>query len=373
MQTRIKDHFFIFLLILCLSACGLSGGQNKASDPRSPQGELTIFEVFQNAAENGFSGVALVQHRGEIVLHEAAGFADRELRIPNTAETVFDIASITKQYTAALIMALQEAGLLTVEDRLAKHFDNLPKDKADITIHQLLTHTSGIRRNFGESTVAIDRDIFLSLAWATQLEFKPGTKYQYSNAGYGIAAAIAETVSGQTYETALRTHILDPAKLDNTGYLLPDWSNHTLATGYRDKRSIKAMTSWGKDGPYRNVLGIGGLLTTTGDLLKWHHILSGESVLSSRSIESLQGRHVDKTLGADAADEAGSEFYGYGWNTEDSSEVGVVHWHTGHSGYFASFMGRAVEEDAVIIVLANESNDAARQLVDDFADAIVRR
>ena len=192
-------RIFLILMAIMLSACGYNGNQNKMSANISTE----VTEVYQNAVEKGFSGAVLVRHRGEILLHNAAGFANRELEIPNTVDTVFDIGSITKQYTAALIMALQEAGLLKVEDLLSAHFDDVPNDKADITIHQLLTHTAGFGNGFGADTVAIGRDVFLSLAWATGLEFGPGTKYRYSNAGYGIAAAIAEIVTGQSYEAAL--------------------------------------------------------------------------------------------------------------------------------------------------------------------------
>jgi len=308
LESNCVFNVFLLLFEISLSGCVHNGSENIMSDSEStkatqtstdkssPEDFLTVTQVYQNAVDNGFSGAVLVRHRGAIVLHEASGFANRDLAIPNTIDTVFDIGSITKQFTGALIMALQEAGLLKVGDTLADHFDDVPEDKADITIHQLLTHTAGFDGGFGADTVAIDRDIFLKLAWATRLEFEPGTKHRYSNAGYSIATAIAESVSGQSYESALKTHIFSPAILSETGYLLPDWSNRTLAIGYRDRRSLEEMSSWAKDGPYWNLRGNGGLLSTTSDLLKWHYVLSGESVLTASSIETLQSRHVDKNL-----------------------------------------------------------------------------
>jgi len=338
--------------------------------------ESVLSKVYQKAVENGFTGVVLVRHQDKILLHEAAGMANREQKIPNTTDTVFDMASITKQYTAALIMALQEAGFLTVEDRLSDFFNGIAEDKANITIHQLLTHTSGFRRNFGGDTVAINREVFLSLAWATRLDYEPGTKYQYSNAGYGIAAAIAEIASGQSYEAALKKYILDPAKLEKTGYLLPDWSKDAIAIGYANGSSSSMEDTkswWADDGPYWHLRGSGGLRTTAGDLLKWHDELSRERVFSRNSIELLQGRHVDMALGADTTDESETEYYyGYGWITQDEPPVGVLHWHTGGSPYFKAFFGRAIDEELVIIALANERNGVLQQMVDDLGEAVVR-
>jgi len=328
----------------------------------------SITQAYQKAVENGFSGTVLVRHRGKIELQEAAGFANREKNIPNTVNTVFDIGSITKQYTAALIMALQEAGLLSVQDRLVDHFTDIPKDKADITIHQLLTHTAGFGDGFGADTVAIDRDVYLVLAWATRLEFEPGTRYRYSNAGYSIAAVIAEIASGQSYEAALKTYILAPANLHETGYVLPDWTKQPLAIGYRGQRGLEEMSAWDQDGPYWNLRGNGGLLTTASDLLKWHDVLSGESVLSATSIEALQSRHVDESLGREDADKKGVKFYGYGWVTQDDPSIGIMHWHTGGNGYFIAGIIRGIDEELVVIILSNEAHKSVEQLVDNLKE-----
>jgi len=115
----------------------------------TPEGGWTVPMAYQHAVDNGFSGSVLVSHRGEILLDSAAGFANRAEEIPFTTDTVSSMGSITKQYTGALIMALQEAGLLSVEDRLSDHFADVPQDKAVITIHQLLTHTAGIGDDLG--------------------------------------------------------------------------------------------------------------------------------------------------------------------------------------------------------------------------------
>lgn len=367
-----KNAMLLCLIFIAFALPGCDGNTGWADIWPGSSVETALPRIYQKAVENGFVGVILVRHRGKVLLHEAAGMADRELKIPNTVDTVFAMGSITKQYTAALIMALQEAGQLTVDDKLADHLNGVPKDKADITIHQLLTHTSGIRRNIGEDTVAISRDVFLSLVWATPLESEPGSRYMYSNAAYNIAAAIAEVASGESYEIALRKHVLNPAELDATGYLLPAWSDYTLATGHNQKpRRERIRTWWAVDGPYWNLRGSGGLLTTTSDLLKWHDVLSGESVLSRASIKALQARHVDTAFGLENTD-PGVRFYGYGWVTKDEPPTGLIHWHSGSNKYVRAFIGRAVEHELVIIGLANDNTEILEDLVDDLGEAVIR-
>ena len=334
------------------------------------EARLTIAQAYENALDSGFSGVILARYRGDIVLHEAAGFANKGQKTLNTVDTVFDIGSITKQFTSALILSLQEAGMLNVEDALKDHFANIPQDKANITIHQLLTHTAGFEHDFGPDKEAIGRDEYIERAWAYPLEFVSGSKFQYSNVGYSIVTAIAESVSGQSYEAALKKYILEPAMLNETGYLLPGWSNHTLASGYRDGSRLEEMSTWAEDGPYWNLRGNGGLLTTASDLLKWHDVLSGESVLTASSIQVMHARHVNTSFGGDETSDL-EAFYGYGWVTADRPE-GVVHWHTGGNGYFYAFIGRQVGEDSVIIGLANEGGDALDRLCKDLRTAIAQ-
>jgi len=337
--------------------------ENLADDIFNPEpsGELTIASVFENAIENGFSGSVLVRYQGEVLLDSAAGFANRESQTAFATDTVSTMGSLTKQYTGALIMTLQEAGLLDVEDSLSDHFIDVPADKANITIHQLLTHTAGLRVGFGSDYDEIGRDEYLQLVWASPLNSAPGTVYDYSNTGYSIAAAIAETVTGQSYEEALSERVLMPAGLIETGYLLPDWSNRVISTGYRGNNSLPDFGSnWQGDGPTWHLRGNGGLLTTTSDFLKWHDALAGESVLTSESIAQLQAPHVDEGFG--------DSFYGYGWVTEETP-AGTLHWHDGGNGFHFALVYRFVEEDLVIIMLSNEDNEAAGELVPRLAQA----
>lgn len=322
---------------------------------------MSVSHVYENAVRRGFSGSTLVRYKGDLLLNEAAGFADRELEIPNSTDTIFTMGSITKQYTGALILSLQEADLLSVDDSLADHFDDVPLNKADITIHQMLTHTAGFPAALGADIQPINRDEYLELAWSTPLKLEPGTGFSYSNTGYSIVAAVAEKVTGKSYEVMINEGLFIPASIFDTGYIIPNWSNRVLAKGYNGSRTIDAIRlPWSEDGPYWNLHGNGGLLTTTTDLLKWHDALAGESVLSASSVEALQRPHAVKN--------SSGVGYGYGWNIVDTP-VGDLYWHNGSNGHHYATMSRFTNNDLIVVMLSNEKNKASVCLPTSLARA----
>ena len=139
-------------------------------------------DIHMSALEDaGFSGTVLVMKDGEIVLHKGYGMADRRREIPCRPDTIFDIGSITKQFTAAAILKLEMAGKLSTNDTLGQHFPDIPSDKADITLHQLLTHTSGLDHYYGEDTNYAPRDLALEVFFKMPLLSVPGDEYRYSN------------------------------------------------------------------------------------------------------------------------------------------------------------------------------------------------
>lgn len=353
----------VLITVAILAGCNYSDNSEEQSIPL----------VWQKAVENGFSGAVLVRYKGEILLNTASGQVDRLEAIPNTSDTIFDMGSLTKQFTGAVVLALQEDGLLNVEDTLSTYFNDVPTDKAGITIHQLLTHTAGFAEAIGEDYDPISREEFLSLVWSTSLTSQPGTTYEYSNVGYSIAAAIVERVAGASYESVLRDQLLDSAGMQWTGYVQPDWLQRTVASGYFEDPNIAAELGlpasilaielpWAEDGPYWHLRGNGGLLTTTDDLLKWHDFLASEEVLGPSSLEAYYGRHADEGNG--------ESFYGYGWVTEDTPVGPLLH-HDGGNGFYYSLMLRFFDEDLVIITLSNEGNRASEELAWNIARTAV--
>lgn len=306
---------------------------------------LTRLEGF------GFSGSILVAKDGQVLLHKGYGLADREKGIPFTPETVFDIGSITKQFTAAAILKLESEGQLKVADPIGKYFDGVPADKAAITLHHLLTHSAGLKDVFGDDYEEMPRDKLVQAALASQLLWPPGTRYQYSNAGYSLLAAIVEKVSGKPYETYLRDALFRPAGMEKTGYRLPAWKPEELAHGYRGDEpwGTPLDHAWAPDGPWWNLRGNGGILSTTGDLYKWHLALEKGEVLSKEEQAKAYTPHVPE-------DEEGRSHYGYGWAIDQGPGGTRRIAHNGGNGIFAADFQRYPEDRLVLITGSAQSD-----------------
>ncbi len=159
-----------------------------------------IDTYLSRIAPFGFSGSALVADRGTMLLQEGYGLANRAQGIPNTADTIFSIGSITKQFTAAAIMKLEMRGYLRTSDSISEFFAAVPGDKAGITLHQVLTHTAGLLNYTGEDYEMAGRDETVLQILQSALTFPPGSDFGYSNAGYTLLAAVIEQVTRRSYE-----------------------------------------------------------------------------------------------------------------------------------------------------------------------------
>lgn len=298
-------------------------------------------------ADAGFSGVLAVVRAGEPLLWAASGECIRESSTPCSPATVFDIGSITKQFTAAAILALQEDGALGVDDTLDVHLPDVPADKAAITLHQLLTHSAGVPDIIGDDYEPIDREAWLTAALAAPLVHEPGSAYLYSNVGYSILAAIVELRAGTSYEEFLQTRLFEPAGLSHTGYVLPSFDDVVVAHGYRGDETIGAPNAlpWDTTGPWWNLRGNGGILSDLGDMLAWHDALATDQVLSAASKDAMYTPWVDEGTG--------DSFYGYGWVILDVPGVGTVITHNGGNDYFFADFVRLVDQDLVVVVLDN--------------------
>jgi CubicO group peptidase (beta-lactamase class C family) len=174
------------------------------------------------ASSFGFSGSVLVARNGNIEINEGFGYSRRETGVRNTATSIFDIGSITKQFTATAIAKLESDGKLSSDDTLAKFFPSVPKDKAAITLHQLLTHTSGIAvYGPGSDYFVMPEPREVEYLFQQPLAFAPGTQSRYSNGDYSLLGYIVNHVSGQTLDKYLRSTFFDQLHMDATGYQPP--------------------------------------------------------------------------------------------------------------------------------------------------------
>lgn len=304
---------------------------------------------MRQLTEKGFSGVLLVAKDGQIVLDKGYGLANKENKTPYTAETVFTVGSITKQFTGAAILKLEMQGKLRTSDKITKYFKDVPPDKAEITLHQLLTHSAGFLHAFGDDYERLTRDEVIKRALASKLRYVPGAKHEYSNIGYSLLGAIIEIVTGESYERFLHDNLFKPAGMTKTGYVIPKWKGDRLAVGYREDGSRWGTPldhSWDKDGPYWNLRANGGILSTVGDLYKWHLALEGEKILSKEAKQKYFAPHI-------AEQPEAVSFYGYGWVNEKTPRGTTLIWHDGGNGFFYADFRRYIDDKVVYIVATN--------------------
>jgi CubicO group peptidase (beta-lactamase class C family) len=229
----------------------------------------------------GFSGVIRVDRDGATILEKGYGLANRADRRPFDPSTVVQIGSNTKDFTLVALLQLQERGRLDMRDSLAKYFPAAPADKRNITLAQLANHRAGFPIGLGGDFEPLSRGQFLEAAFKRPLSFTPGAREQYSNTGYALLAAVIEKVSGTTYDEYLRDNILNPLGLKNTGFLLPNFDPKRLAHGYRNDEDQGTMMSkpHATDGPYWNLRGNGGMLSTLDDMHTFYKALFETSTL----------------------------------------------------------------------------------------------
>ncbi|MBG6128907.1 CubicO group peptidase (beta-lactamase class C family) [Aquimarina sp. EL_43] len=334
----------------------LSGGTTSCAQ-KTEKDEFIIKKIDNYLNENisnGFSGAVLVAKQGKVILNKGYGLANREDDILYSSNTVATIGSTTKQFTATAILKLVEFNKIKVTDPLRMFFTDLPNDKKNITIHQLLTHTSGLIDVIGKGDFDyIPREQFFKTLFETELIQKPGLKYRYSNAGYSILARIIELVSGQEYEHFLNEYLFKPAGMKQTGYFIPDWDKKMIASGYMKnvipvgtmiERFHKAgnKVSW-------TLKGNGGIHSTPEDMYKWYLALKSNTILSKSLTKILTTPYTPEQ-------ESRSSHYAYGWAIFNSDRNTKIVSHNGGNHIFFHDFIWLPKEDVVIIFFTNATS-----------------
>ncbi len=332
------------LILLLNTNCGQTKNKN---------GTYEKLDKYLSELENvGFYGSVLVEINGEIVISKGFGFSDVEKQIKNSPTTVFDIGSITKQFTAAAILKLEMQGKLSTDDKISKYFDELPSDKQQISIHDLLRHQSGLKSNVGRDFEKISEEEFLKKVFNSELQFPIGTSFSYSNIGYSLLAIIIEKTANQSYETYLYENLWKPSQMEMTGYTRPTFDNNLLAVGYENDNKIWGKPTekeWDISAPYWHLKGNGGILSTTEDLYKWHKCLLTEKVLSKAAKQKLYYPKLRK-------DETENSYYAYGWDVSKTNRNTTQVWHNGTNRILYADFLRFVDENVTFIMLSNKSH-----------------
>jgi len=312
-----------------------------------PPWQSLVDKILSQVANNDSPAVVmLVSHDGE-VLQDARGCASLSHHVLATPHTKFRIGSVTKQFTAAAILKLQELGKLKIEDALDKYFPDFPRG-SEVTLHHLLTHTSGIRSytdkpDFLEHvTSSIEPDQLIASFQNDPYDFEPGQSWKYNNSGYFLLGRIIEKVSGQSYGEFLRTTFFEPLEMHNTGVhhwkdILP---HEAMGYAWENGRWQQAL-NWNMS----HAGGAGALYSTVEDLQRWNEGLFGGEVLSAASLEAAF-TPVKLPEGANGPP------YGYGWIIGEQRGLKTIS-HGGGLFGFSSYLVRFPEQKLTIVALVN--------------------
>ena len=318
-------------------------------------GEWTDSYVNGLAPAKHFRGTIVAERDGHVLVEKSYGEAVEEWQVPNSAETKFEIASLSKQFTAAAILQLADAGKLNVEDPVSKYYPDSPPAWKGMTIHHLLTHTSGLPENEWENfykgkATPYTTEEQVKTFRDRPLGFPPGTAWKYRNTEYYLLAYIIEKLSGESYASYLAHHIFEPLKMTHSGFATMAAIVPQMAEGYSREGDLLQRREYFD----RSMeTGAGGIYTTADDMLRWNNGLDSPGLLSTKGLDFMFTPHPPGN-------------YGAGWFIESSPRLKI--YHEGGDPGFAAFEVRYPDQHVVIVVLSNEDDSPVR----DIADAIAK-
>ena len=330
--------------------------------------ERILESALIQAEANGFSGVVLVAEDGKILMEKAMGKRSFEENVTLQASDIFELASLSKEFTAMVIMICKEKKILNFDDPINKYLD-VPYP--GITVRHLLTHTSGLPdyqaimdEHWDKSKVAGNAEILEYLnRYAPPKLFEPGDEYQYSNTGYVLLASIAEKATGKDFVELSREWIFKPLKMTSTdirsldekaevenfaaGHLKGSLGNYVNASKFHSSD----YTVW-----LGNRKGPGRVSSTVEDLLKWDQALYSDGLVNK---ETLQEAFAPYRL-----NDGTRSYYGFGWEVDPKSPFGKMVMHTGDNPGYKTIIVRFIEENKTIIVLNNNYHPDQIKLVE---------
>lgn len=314
--------------------------------------QKSVDEYFDRLSRFGFSGNLIIGDRNGVIYYTAKGLANRESGKKITSNTVFTTGSITKLFTALLIIQLNSEAKLKLNDKISFYLPKVPKDKQEITIKHLLTHTSGLKRNGlegGDTNLMATREAVLNNVLNSPPLFQPGTRQEYSNIGYTLLAMIAENITNINYERLLYEKILKPSGMFQTGYLIPNYKEIDLAKGYRNDKSIEAVINLPqlKDGLTWNIRGNGGLHSNLFDMYRFYLALDKGIIIDKNHLLQMFKKPIQSLNNND--------YYGIGFNIATDKGLKDIS-HSGGNGYFSADFHWLIDENLMFYISTNEGS-----------------
>lgn len=328
---------FIIGLLLSISTI-TANGQSLAK---------RLDQLFESAYDSTKSGAAiLISKDGEAIYQNQIGMANVEYQIPISTKTKFHIGSITKQFTAAAILILEEEGRLNINDSISKYLPSVPSEKKAITITQLLAHTSGIKDypQVPEIREKIRNNLspkqIVELANEVKLEFEPGAELSYSNTGYILLGLVIESVSGQEYANFLEDRIFKILNMNDTEVNNYEAIVANRAVGYSEDENDQLINATFHTSPYS----AGAIISTVEDLNKWVAGLQGGEIISAKSLEKMLSNNL-LTSGQ-------ATNLGFGWEINHIADMLCFE----HSGFVPGYKANSVfipENNIYVVVMQN--------------------
>ena len=348
-----NSYKVIYLLYCFILFCAF----DLASQDMTAKFDSIVLEVVEDMEGPGFA--IQISKDGRTMYHKAVGKANLELDVNMTPDHVFRIGSITKQFTTAAILRLQEEGKLSVQDELTKYIADYPTHGNKITIENLMNHTSGIKSYTSMPefrtkwmTMHMDPEELIAVFKDEPMDFKTGEKEQYNNSAYILLGFIIEEVSGKSYGDYIETEFFDPLGMEHSSYEESSEIIPNRAYGYDEEEEEHYINA-----PYLSMTlpyAAGSLLSTTDDLRIWHNAFMSDKVISA---ESRKAAHTSTKL-LDGKETG----YGYGWDVGEFKGSPRI----GHSGGINGFLSDSQyfpEEKILVTVLSNCNCNSAQQMI----------
>jgi CubicO group peptidase (beta-lactamase class C family) len=352
-KKNMKRIIFAFSLILI--------GQSTYGQDRIKKLDSLLTAMHKSEKINGN---ILIAEKGEIIYKSSFGLANEETKQKLNDNSIFELASCSKQFTAMAVMILKEKGKLKLDDNISKFIPELAKYK-NIKIRNLLNHTGGLPDYmelmdslFDKSKIATNKDIITIFSRVQpKILFEPNSKFEYSNTGYALLASIIEKVSGQTYADFLQSNIFKPLKMTNSFVYTRRFAPKKIdnyAFGYIYSDSLKKyflpdnltetkMVIW-LDG----IVGDGCVNSNVNDLLKWDRALYTNKLLSKNGMKEI--------FEVATLNDKSKTKYGFGWGLDDNADFGKIVSHSGGWPGYVTYIDRHITNDKTIIILQNHNN-----------------
>ena len=357
------------LIVLWLMACSYGARSEDIPD--------RIARIFNTAcAKHQFSGVLLVAQKGKPIFYQAKGIRDLKTGAALQKTDIFELASVSKQFTAMIIMMLKEQGKMSFDDHAEKYLNIKYKN---VTIRQLLNHTSGLPdyqdlmdKYWDKSKVAGNEDAIAYLnKYGGPMHFDPGSDYEYSNTGYILLASIAEKVTGKDFSDLCRNWIFIPLQMKNTD-IRSNEAKKTISNFAMGHVYVKELHKYARADSFPssdytiwlgNRKGPGRISSTAEDLLKWDRALYTNRLVSQKTLnEALSASTLTDGLPCD---------YGFGWMIDQNPKLGKVAYHSGDNPGYHTYFVRFIDKDYTIVLLNNNDSEEMINLIGSITEALI--